>query len=264
LTEDAEMQGAFRNVGGCDIFFVEKGEGLPVLYVHGNNTSGRFYERAMDVTGCRTVAADMPNFGRSAPLPSPPSLDLYADVMQAFSADLGLDRPLLVGHSLGGGVAISLAVRYPRMFRGLLLVNSVAPSGLAVDEKYFPFYEAMKADRALFSKALAATMPTLKDAAFFETLVDEGMLMAAPAIVGNARALGSFDYGGRCGAFTGPVLVAWGRLDSLITEAMARETAAAFPGGRLQVLEGVGHSVTVEDPAAFVGILSGFIAKEKL
>jgi branched-chain amino acid transport system permease protein len=258
------MQGSVKNIDGTDMYYVEKGNGLPVLYVHGNNASGRSFERAMDVPGCRTVAPDMPNFGRSAPLPVPASIDLYADAVAKFAQALGLERPLLVGHSLGGGVAISLAVRYPQLFRGLILVNSMAPSGLAVDEKQFPLFEMLKANRELFSKALAATMPTLKDPEFFNALVDDGMLMAAPAVVGNARAIGLFDFRGRCGAFPGPVLVVWGCKDYLITEAMARETVAAFPHASLQILEKVGHSVIVEDPAQFTRIITGFIAKEKL
>ena len=84
--------------------------------------------------------------------------------------------------------------------------------------------------------------------------------MAAPAWVGNALALGRFDYVGRCGAFAGPVLVLWGRKDIVITEAMARETAAAFPRARLEILEQVGHSAMVEDPARFVRIVAGFVA----
>ena len=258
------MEATVINIDGADIHYVENGKGLPVLYVHGNNASGRFFQKVMEVPGCRTIAPDMPNFGRSAPLSVPPSMDLYADAVAKLVEALGLERPLLVGHSLGGGVAISLAVRYPKLFRGLVLVNSLAPSGLAVDEKQFPFFEALKANRELFSKALAATMPTLKDAELFNALVDDGMLMAAPAVAGNARALGRFDYRGRCGAFPGPVLVVWGRKDFLITEAMARETAEAFPRASLRILDEVGHSVIVEDPAEFVRIITGFIAKEKL
>jgi branched-chain amino acid transport system permease protein len=248
------------SVGGTSIYYVEKGDGTPVLYVHGNNTSSRSFEKVMDVPGCRTVALDMPNFGRSGPLPAEVTLDRYADVVLQFAETLRLDRPVLVGHSLGGGVAISMAARHPERFRALVLVDSMAPSGMAVDEKFFPYYEALKKDRAMFAKALGATMPTLKDAAFFDALVDEGMLMAAPAVVGNARALGSFNYKDRCGSFTAPVHVIWGRGDLLISEAGARETTEAFPGGRLHIEENVGHSPMIEDPAGFLRALSGFVA----
>ncbi|MGA2976106.1 MAG: alpha/beta hydrolase [Spirochaetia bacterium] len=97
------------------------------------------------------------------------------------------------------------------------------------------------------------------DEAFFESLVNDASLMAPAAWVGNLEALGRFDYRDRCGAFSGPVVVVWGSKDVIITETMARETAAAFPGARLVILEDVGHSVMAEDPRRFVDLVQEFL-----
>ena len=118
-----------------------------------------------------------------------------------------IERPVLVGHSLGGAVAISLAVRNPKLLRGLVLVDSAAPSGLQTPEDRYPMIESMRTSRDVLSAALSAVVPTLKDKAFFEALVDDAALMAPTAWVGNARALSRFDYKGKCGAFTAPTLV---------------------------------------------------------
>jgi pimeloyl-ACP methyl ester carboxylesterase len=250
--------------GAVQVHYVEQGEGVPVLYVHGNTGSCRWFERVMDIPGCRTVALDMPNFGRSGPLAGEPDMDRYADAVAGFIRALGLDRPVLVGHSLGGGVCISLAARFPGLARAMVLVDSAAPSGLVTPEERHPAIEMMRTNRAVLGQALAAVAPALApalaDRGFLDLLVDDAARMAAPAWVGNARALSRFDYVGRCGAFTGPVLVLWGRRDVIVTEAMARETAAAFPSGRLEILEHVGHSAMVEDPAGFAGIVSAFAA----
>ena len=188
-----------------------------------------------------------------------PDIDRYADAVSAFMAKRGLDRPVLLGHSLGGAVAISLAARHPDLLRGLLLVDSAPPSGLKTPSERYPFIEAMRANRAVLRQALHAVAPTMEDTAFLERLVDDASKMAPAAWVGNAEALGRFDYRGRCGSFTDPVLVVWGRRDVLVTEAMAAETAAAFPGARLEILENVGHSVMVEDPPRFAALVSGFV-----
>jgi len=246
--------------GGARISYGERGTGVPVVLIHGNTGSSRWFQRVMDVPGCRTIALDMPNFGHSGPLPHEPSIDRYADAVTAFLSALGIDRPVLVGHSLGGAVTISLAVRGPTLFRGLMLVDSAAPSGLATPEARYPFIESMRTNREILAAALSAVAPTLKDQGFFAALVDDATLMAAPAWIGNARALSLFDYRGRCGAFTAPVLVVWGRKDVIVTEAMARETAQAFPNARLLVLERVGHSVVAEDPPCFVSLLSDFVS----
>ncbi len=246
--------------GAVQVHYVEQGEGVPVLYVHGNTGSVRWFERVMDVPGCRTIALDMPNFGRSGPLPGEPDLDSYADAVAGFIRGLDLDRPVLVGHSLGGAVCISLAARFPDLARGMILVDSAAPSGLVTPEERYPGIELMRTSRAVLAQALAAVAPTLQDREVLDSLVDDAARMAAPAWIGNARALGRFSDVGRCGAFTAPVLVLRGGKDIIITEAMARETAAAFPAGRLQILEHVGHSPMVEDPAGFAGIVARFAA----
>ena len=254
------MVEAVIEIQATQVHYVEQGQGTPVLYVHGNTGSCRWFGQVMDIPGCRTVALDMPNFGRSGPLPTAPDLDGYADVVADFIRARGLERPVLVGHSLGGGVCISLAARFPDLIRGLVLVDSAAPSGLVTPEERYPAIEMMRTNRVILAQALAAVVPTLKDKGFFEVLVEEAARMAAPAWVGNAQALGRLDYTGTCGAFTGPVLVLWGRRDIIVTEAMARETAAAFPRARLEILEQVGHSAMVEDPVGFAGIVAGFVS----
>jgi pimeloyl-ACP methyl ester carboxylesterase len=79
------------------------------------------------------------------------------------------------------------------------------------------------------------------------------------AFVGNARALARFSLAGQTEGFPGPVLVIHGSLDTIITPEMARATADAFPRGRLVTVEHVGHSITLEDPALFLKILSDFL-----
>jgi pimeloyl-ACP methyl ester carboxylesterase len=125
----------------------------------------------------------------------------------------------------------------------------------------YPFIDMMRKDRTLLSKALAATVPTLRDPVFFETLVDDAVVMAEKAWVGNADALSRFDVSGMTDSFTKPVLVLWGKGDFIVTEQMAGETARAYPSGELKILENVGHSLIVENPVLFVELLLEFLGK---
>jgi branched-chain amino acid transport system permease protein len=253
------MDGKFIEVNGKRVFYVERGEGRPLVLVHGNTGSSRWYSRVMDMPGCRTIALDLPNFGRSDAL-DVADIDAYADALAGFIEALGLSKPAVVGHSLGGAVVMAMAARRPELAGAITIVDGAAPSGLKTPEEHYPVIEMYRTSPDLMRKALGAVAPTLKDERLLDDLAADAMLMAGHAYVGNARALERFDYRGRAGAFTGPVLVVWGRKDVIITEAMARETAAAYANARLELIEGVGHSLMVEDPALFKKLVGEFLA----
>ncbi|HEU0133122.1 MAG TPA: alpha/beta fold hydrolase [Mycobacteriales bacterium] len=117
-------------VDGARVRWLDAGEGDPLLFLHGWGMTPRVYARAVTPlcrAGIRVIAPALPGFGGSS---APPlralHLDTYADRVAAFLDELALDSPAFVmGHSLGGGVAIRLAARRPDLVRSLTLVNSV-------------------------------------------------------------------------------------------------------------------------------------------
>jgi branched-chain amino acid transport system permease protein len=258
IKEDAMSEQTIEILGKA-MHYVDYGSGKPIVLVHGNTGSSRWYHRVMDLPGYWTIAPDLPNFGCSEAL-DVADIDAYADHLGAFIDALKLDKPIIVGHSLGGAVVMSLAARRPELARALVLVDGAAPSGLKTPESHYPAIELYKTNRDFMRKGLAAVTPMLKDEEFLDELTNDAMLMSPHAFAGNARALERFDYTGRAGAFKGPVLVLWGRLDIIISEAMALETADAYPDGRIELLDGVGHSIRVEDPSRFKKLLSEFAA----
>jgi branched-chain amino acid transport system permease protein len=260
------MLSAFITVLNVPLYYVEAGAGPVILYIHGNTGSSFWYSKVMDMPGYRTIALDMPNFGRSGRIdadaaPEASDLDLYADYVAGFIRALGLGKVLVVAHSLGGGVAISLAARYPDLSRGMILVDSAAPSGLRTLEDRYPLIEMMRTMRPVLKAALGSVVPTLADPAFLEGAVDEALLMNPASFAGNARALTRFDYRGRCSGYTAPVLVLRGAKDIVITGDMARETVEAFPNASFESLDHVGHSPMAEDPEGFASIVSGFAGR---
>ena len=117
-------------VDGARTRWFEAGEGDPLLFLHGWGMTPRVYARAVTPlcrAGIRVIAPALPGFGgTSAPSLRHVTLDEYADRVAAFLDALALDSPAFVmGHSLGGGVAIRLATRRPDLVRSLTLVNSV-------------------------------------------------------------------------------------------------------------------------------------------
>ena len=265
------MGGSYVDVDGTSLFYLERTpepksehdsaerpEAAPILYIHGNTGCNLWFERVMDIPGRRTIALDLPNFGRSDRIDEA-DIDRYASSVAGFIRELDLGSPVVVAHSLGGAVGIALAVNHPQLVSRLMLVDSAAPDGLTTPEEHYEIIELYRTSRSLMKKALAAVTPTLDDNAFLNRLADNAMLMNPTAFTGNARALERFDYTGRTQAYTGPVRVVVGRKDTIITEDMARRTADAFPSGELLVLDDVGHSVMVENPQEFVRLVTEFV-----
>jgi len=265
------MGGSYVDVDGTSLFYLERipepksehdsaerPEAAPILYIHGNTGCNLWFERVMDIPGRRTIALDLPNFGRSDRTDEA-DIDRYASSVAGFIRELDLGSPVVVAHSLGGAVGIALAVNHPELVSRLMLADSAAPDGLTTPEEHYGIIELYRTSRSLMKKALAAVTPTLDDNAFLNRLADNAMLMNPTAFTGNARALERFDYTGRTQAYTGPVRVVVGRKDTIITEDMARRTADAFPSGELLVLDDVGHSVMVENPQEFVRLVTEFV-----
>lgn len=255
--------GKYVEAGGRRIFYREKGMGEPLLYVHGNTGSLRWFERVMDLPGHRAIALDMPNFGRSDALCVPADIEAYADSVAAFMDALGLCGIPVVGHSLGGAVVQALVSRRPELASRVVLVDSAPPAGLVTPEERYASIGLFRTSRDLLTASLEAVAPALHDRRFLGALVDDALLMDAAAFEGNARALARFDRASSLAGYRGKVLVLRGQKDSIVTAAMAEETAAAFPDARLEVLEGIGHSVMVEDPERFRKLVLAFLASSR-
>jgi len=242
----------------------EVGAGRPVVLVHGNFASKRWYRGLLQAPppGARLLALDLPNFGDSDPLGAPIAIAAYAEAVDGFARALGLDAPVLVGHSLGGAVVLAAAAAAPDAWSALVLVDGSAPEGLVTPEAHMPFLESFRGNGPLLAQALAPLLASRRPDDF-DLLVADALRMHPDATTGNARALAGLDLAPRLAAFRGDVLVLRGGLDPLITAAMAEATAAAFVGARrvhLETWDDVGHSPATEAPERFAARLADLLA----
>ena len=106
---------SYAEVNGINLYYETHGTGRPLVLLHGGLGSGEMFGPVLPALAerHRVILPDLPGHGRTADIDRPIDLRLMADDIAALIDQLGLDRPDLVGYSLGGGVALHTAARYP-------------------------------------------------------------------------------------------------------------------------------------------------------
>jgi pimeloyl-ACP methyl ester carboxylesterase len=249
--------------GGLHVHYRDQGNpaGPPVVMVHGFAASLEAWEPWVARLGdrYRIVTLDLPGHGLTrAPGDWRASLPAYAGVVESVADRLALPPFVLVGNSMGGGVAWTFTLEHPKRVRALVLVDSIGlpPPASAARPKGTPlvfrilatpagrFVLAHVDTRGLAEKGLrqAYVDPTLVTPALVNRYVD---LSRAP---GHRRILTGGGGGGgpqitaaTFAAIRVPTVVLHGQVDTVVPVASSDRLAAAIPGARLITYPGVGH-----------------------
>ncbi len=259
--------GPWIEVPGARIHYVDLGpRDAPVLLmVHGLMGQMRNFTHSLSermAADYRVVVIDRPGWGHSSL--TGPRLDMagQARAVADFIAALGLERPLLVGHSMGGALGLALALDHPRVVRGLALI---APYAQPVDQPPEPFksLQVPRGLRTLIAWTIAVPI-ALRTAAKKSVRVFAPDAVPADFPIKGGGALGirpkSFLSGcyeiglgrpamerqsPRYDEIALPVAILYGRGDALLDpELHGRRTAEAIPGATLTLVEG-GHMLPV-------------------
>jgi pimeloyl-ACP methyl ester carboxylesterase len=118
--------GRYAELNGLRLYFETHGFGRPLILLHGGLGSGEMFGPVLPALAERrqVITADLQGHGRTADIDRPIDIRLMADDIAALIGHLGLDKPDVVGYSLGGGVALQTAVKYPAMVRRLVTVSA--------------------------------------------------------------------------------------------------------------------------------------------
>src|SRR5207302_4974226 len=125
-TTDVKGSGQYAEVNGIRLYYETHGAGRPLILLHGGLGSGEMFGPVLPLLSRRhqVVAVDLQGHGRTADIDRPIDLRLMADDIAALIDHLGLASPDVVGYSLGGGVALQTAVKYPKKIRRLVAVSA--------------------------------------------------------------------------------------------------------------------------------------------
>src|SRR5947209_4091801 len=118
--------GRYAEVNGINLYFEMNGAGRPMVLLHGGLGSGEMFGPVLPALSERhqVITVDLQGHGRTADIDRPIDVRLMADDIAALIDHLGLDKPDLVGYSLGGGVALHTAAKYPAIVGRLVMVSA--------------------------------------------------------------------------------------------------------------------------------------------
>jgi len=258
--------------GEVSIFYVDEGSGRPVLLIHGHTLDHRVFDgvvTALKGRGLRLIRPDLRGHGRSGVPPSGYHWSHHAADMEAVLEAAGVPKATVVGFSLGGGVALELALERPELVGGLVLVDAVLP-----DRPFEPEFLAnlKEVARTIRSEGLRAAMegpwaasplfaPSLEKPEVREKL--EEILRDFPGADYLARERDRVERDwtvpGRLGEIEVPTAVLVGAEDMLGFRQFSTEIAAGIPGARLEMVPGCGHLVPLEAPETVAGAILSIV-----
>lgn len=150
--------GKFVDVDGNRIHYVEQGEGKPILFVHGLGGTLHHFRQPLfgKLDGFRLIALDRPGAGYSTRVSGATGrLPEQAALIAKFIDRLGLEKPLVVGHSLGGMITLTLALNHPEKISGIVLLAALTRHRDGVPPEMAPIYIRSKLKRWIMAQTVA-------------------------------------------------------------------------------------------------------------
>ena len=242
----------FVNVGTDKIYYAEHDaasaaaqRGTPIVFVHGAAGSHLVWGAQVRALGeiAHAVALDLPGHGRS-PLPGRDSIAAYRDVLLGVLDALGIDRAVIVGHSMGGGIAQTLALSHPDRVAGLGLIGTGARLRVLPTILDGVLRDFDHTARLVVENSYAAGL----DAAMRERALAEFRACPASVTHGDFAACNAFDLLSRVAEIRAPTVVICGRADRMTPVKYSEFLASKIPNARLALVEDSGHSVMIEQP----------------
>jgi len=248
----------YLDVGGRRAHYLHRAPvpagSLPLIYLHGaGGTHQHWLYQVRDLPRVPTYALDLPGHGQSTG-PGYDSIQAYANWLVAFLDAAGLGQVVVAGHSMGGAIALDVALQHPGRVAGLVLIATgarlrVAPGLLDAIRQDFPAAIGLMGDWAYGPEAPPEMV----------RLGQRQLASAGPEILyGDFEACDGFNVLDRLGEITAPTLILCGTLDRMTPTKYATYLRDNIRGANLELVEGAGHMLMIEKPGAVAEALASF------
>ena len=254
-------------MGGISYLEAGPPSAVPIVFLHGIGGAARGFRAQLDHFGgaYRAIAWDMPGYSGSTPLPLV-SVDALAGALGGFIVELGLDRPVLVGHSMGGMVAQRLLAQAPHAARAVVLAQTSAAFG-SRDPAWQAEFLSARLSPLDAGRSMAALAEEMVGSLVAPGADPDGLALARDCFAhtpdstyrDSVQALTGFDGRDALGRIAVPALVLSGALDTAAPPSGMERMAARIPGAHYATLPGAGHLAYLEQPGAFNAAVQRFL-----
>ena len=245
-------------------------DAVPVVFLHGIGGGARLWTGQLGrlSAGHRAIAWDMPGYGGSAPLGGAPGIDAFAQALAAFVTGLGLDRPVLVGHSIGGMIVQSHLADAVEPVRGAVLAQT-SPAFGGRDPAWARDFVAARLGPLDRGESMASLAAASVDGMIGDEPDPAGVALARAVMAetppdayrASTLAMLGFDRREALARISVPLLLLAGTRDQNAPAATMAKMAERVRGAEIVTVQGAGHLLMLERPAAFDAALASFLAR---
>ncbi|MDT7799189.1 MAG: hypothetical protein QOI78_2622 [Actinomycetota bacterium] len=257
MTEAAEH----IEIGPISVACTESGQGEPVVLLHGGESSLRQFDlfRPLLGLGIRAIAYDQRDVGGTVNGPEPYTIATLASDCAGLIEALGLERAHVVGASLGGAIAMNVALDHPGRVASLTVISAPPTVPEAAGGPAAKIMAMTSRERAAFMLDAVLTPDGQRRDPGLAAQVRS--LLTASAGLGERRqaAIRTHDCTDRLGEISAPTLVLNGTDDPLVPATTAELLAERIPGAVLELIEGGRHGLTLEQRDVTAGLVRRFV-----
>ena len=251
-------------VGELDVHYLTGGCGDPLVVIHGGGSGAEGW--LQNVTELsehyRIYVPDLPGFGHSQPMDGDYGIPEFVKFVEDFTHSLGLRSFHLVGHSIGGGIALHYALKFPHKIGKLVLVSSMFLG------KEIALWVRVLSSSIFFRSLGVAVVAILKAIKWLLNLVYAPLKFVNPlpqAKVNLGKSITMLEEQatvvmGQLSELIMPTLLVWGANDGIVPVSQAYAAAQLIPDCQLHVFEGCGHSVYKQKIKEFSHLLTNFLS----
>jgi 4,5:9,10-diseco-3-hydroxy-5,9,17-trioxoandrosta-1(10),2-diene-4-oate hydrolase len=259
----SRLRAANINIGARNVSYLYGGKGNSLVIVHGGGGGVNAWVNSLELLAehYTVFAPDLPGFGNSQSIDDSFSIPAYVDFLERFTGALGLEKFCLLGHSLGGGIALRYALDFPEKIERLVLVSSLfLGKEIALWARYLSspsvFRYLGEAGLTIF-KGLSWVAGSLCNSCRLSppfTRVQIAVGKSIMSLKGQTMVLAD-----QLAGLVMPTLLVWGARDGIVPAKHAYAAAGVIPDCRVHVFENCGHHVHNHKTREFSDLLVSFL-----